>query len=148
MVIRMEALRVKNNLWQLGGVFYVRQEGMLEYRLPLELEFGEDSLETEYILILEGKVPISTCRIHLLQDEGYAKIERVVTVHAKRGQGAGRIAIEAAEEWIKEQGYSRILIASRESAVGFYEKLGYAADYSKTEGSGDFKLVQVEKILK
>lgn len=143
----MEAIRVKNNLPQLAGVFYVRTEGMLEYNIPLELEFGEDSLEREYILVLDQNLPISTCRIHLLPEKGYAKIERVVTVHGNRKQGAGRVAIEEAEEWIKEQGYSRIMISSRESAVGFYEKLGYTADYSRTEGEGDFKLLQVEKIL-
>jgi GNAT superfamily N-acetyltransferase len=145
--MKMEAIRVQNNLQQLAGVFYVRQEGMLEYKIPLAFEFGEDALDTEYILVLDGEVPVATCRIHLLPENGYAKIERVVTTHADRGKGAGRLAIEAAEEWIRESGYTRILISSRESAVGFYEKLGYTADYDSAEGSGDFRLIMVEKSL-
>ncbi len=142
----MEAIRVQNNLQQLAGVFYVRQEGMLEYQIPLEYEFGEDSLEAEYILVMDQKQPAGTCRIRLLKEEGYAKIERVVTVHAYRNRGVGRLAIEAAEAWIREQGYSRIVISSRKSAVGFYEKLGYTADYGEIEGTGDFKLIQVERV--
>lgn len=144
----MEAIRVRNNLQQLAGVFYVRQEGMSEYKIPLEVEFGGDSLGAEYILVMDQETPVATCRIHLLPESGYAKIERVVTAHASRGQGAGRVAVEEAEKWIREQGYSKILISSRESAVGFYEKLGYIADYSKVEGAGAFKLILVEKTLR
>ncbi len=41
------------------------------------------------------------------------------------GHGAGAAGIRAAEDWIRELGYSHIVITSREEAEGFYQKLGY-----------------------
>ena len=131
MVLKMKAIRVTKES-ERAGVHYVRVEAMvLGFGCSLNGEFGEDTPESEYILVTddEGR-PLSTCRIHLLPEEGFAKIERVATVSYARGQGAGRLAITAAEEWIKERGYKKIVITSRDEAVGFYEKLGYKADYS------------------
>lgn len=73
---------------------------------------------------------MSTCRLYFEYNKGYAKIERVATVSSARGMGAGRAGIEAAEEWILERGFKKIIITSRDEAVGFYEKLGYHADES------------------
>ena len=39
--------------------------------------------------------------------------------------------MKEAEAWIKELGYSLIVLESREEVVGFYEKLGYEADYER-----------------
>ena len=55
--------------------------------------------------------------------------------------------IEGAEEWIREENYKKIIISSRDEAVGFYEKLGYKADYDRVDGSGFFKCIYTEKIL-
>lgn len=113
--------------WQRAGVHYVRTEAMvLGFNLDLDKEFADDSPESEYILVTDddGK-PLSTNRIHYLPERGFAKIERVATVSTARKTGAGRAGIEAAEEWIAEKGYKKVVITSREAAVGFYEKLGY-----------------------
>ncbi len=127
----MKAIRVKEE-WQRAGVHYVRTEAMvLGFGCALQGEFGEDTPETEYILVTDDNgIPLSTSRIHLVPEAHYAKIERVATVSFARGQGAGRLAITAAEDWIRERGYKKIIITSRDEAVGFYEKLGYTADYS------------------
>jgi GNAT superfamily N-acetyltransferase len=144
----MEAMRAVE-FWQRAGVCYVRTEAMVKgFEIPLSMEFdGGDTDETLYILVTEKHMPVGTCRLHFLPEEGYAKIERVAVIEEARGKGAGRLAIEAAEEWIREMGYDRIVITSRETAVGFYEKCGYTADYSQTSGSGLFRLVVVEKQL-
>ena len=128
----MQAIRV-TGLPDLAGVCYVRTEAMVYgFDVDLRGEFDADTPDSQYILVTDdnGK-PISTCRLHFLPKEGYAKIERVATVSFARGMGAGRLAIRSAEEWIQEAGYSKIVITSRDEAVGFYEKLGYTADYTK-----------------
>lgn len=127
----MKAIRVTKE-YERAGVHYVRVEAMvLGFGCPLEGEFREDTPETEYILVTDDDgLPLSTCRLHFVPEGGYAKIERVATVSYARGQGAGRLAITAAEDWIRERGYKKIIITSRDEAVGFYEKLGYTADYS------------------
>lgn len=128
----MKAYRATEE-WARAGVYYVRTEAMVfGFNVGLQGEFDSDTPESEYILVTDddGK-PLSTCRIHAVAEEGYAKIERVATVSTARGQGAGRLAVETAEAWIKEKGIRKIVITSRDEAVGFYEKLGYKADYSK-----------------
>lgn len=122
----MEARRVKEE-WERAGVYYIRTEAMVQgFDLPLRGEFADDTSSSLYILVLDndGK-PLSTNRLHLLPERGFAKIERVATVREARHRGAGRLGIEAAERWARELGYSKIVITSREEAVGFYEKLGY-----------------------
>ena len=61
----MEAIRVKDKEWQLAGVHYVRTEAMCNgFGVSLEMEFGEDKAGDEYILVLDGIHPVSTCRLH------------------------------------------------------------------------------------
>ena len=122
----MKTYRVKEE-WQRAGVYYVRTQAMVYgFNLTLQGEFADDTPESEYILVTDDNDrPLSTNRIHVLPERGFAKIERVVTLEEARGTGAGRTGILAAEEWIKEKGYNKIVITSREEAVGFYQKLGY-----------------------
>ena len=117
----MEAIRVKDKEWKLAGVHYVRTEAMCNgFGVSLEMEFGEDKVGDEYILVLDGIHPVSTCRLHQL-DENTGKIERVATLKEYRGQHYGAAAITAAEEWFAERGVKKIFINSRTEAVGFYD---------------------------
>lgn len=152
----MEVVRVTKN-WQLAGVYYVRIEAMVRgFGCKLDGEFGpEDKWDTPYILALDDGFPVGTCRIHYT-DEGYAKIERVSVLDTYRGKGVGRAVITAAEEWIREQGVTKVVITSRDEAVGFYEALGYQADWEKMKkwneeqkeaGTAFFTLVYTEKNL-
>lgn len=128
----MKAVRATEP-WAKAGVYYVRTEAMVfGFDVSLEGEFDSDNNESEYILVMsdDGK-PLSTCRVHASFEEGFAKIERVATVSTARNLGAGRLAIKEAEKWITEKGIHKIIITSRDEAVGFYEKLGYKADYTK-----------------
>ncbi|MCH5204551.1 MAG: GNAT family N-acetyltransferase [Oscillospiraceae bacterium] len=128
----MKAIRARET-YERAGVYYVRTEAMVYgFGVSLQGEFDGDTPDSDYILVTDDNgAPLSTCRVHFVPEEGYAKIERVATVSFARGIGAGRLAIEAAEEWIREKGYKKIIITSRDEAVGFYEKLGYTADYTK-----------------
>lgn len=93
----MEAIRVTDKEWEIAGVHYVRTEAMCNgFGVSLEMEFGEDKAGDEYILVLDGIHPVSTCRLHQL-DENTGKIERVATLKEYRGQHYGAAAITAAE---------------------------------------------------
>lgn len=143
----MEAIRVTDKEWQLAGVHYVRTEAMCNgFGVSLEMEFGEDKAGDEYILVLDGIHPVSTCRLHQM-DDTTGKIERVATLEQYRGQHYGAAAIQAAEEWFAERGVKKILINSRTEAVGFYEKLGYVADPEQITGSGAFQCIMTEKTI-
>lgn len=142
----MEVTRV-TELWQRAGVYYVRIEGMKEFNIPLKGEFDTDTPQTPYILVCDGVLPVGTCRLHFLPEEGIAKIERVCVIKEYRKKGVGRLVITAAEDWIREEGYKKIVITSRDEAVGFYEALGYSADFTRTQKGGVFDIVYTEKIL-
>lgn len=143
----MKAIRVTRE-WEKAGVYYVRTQAMcIGFSISLEMEFGEDQEGDDYILILEGELPVSTCRIRYLDDRT-GKIERVATLEEYRGQHFGSEAILEAERWMAEKGVTRVFINSREAAVGFYEKLGYVVDETKFSGTGEFRCVLTSKELK
>ena len=142
----MTAIRVTEE-WQKAAAYYVRAKAMCDgFGCSFSGEFGEDSPEHDYVLVLDGDTPVSTCRIHWL-DESTAKIERVATLEEYRGKHFGSEGIAEAERWMRDKGIKKSLVNSREAALGFYEKLGYKPDYSKRSGSGDFRCVMTEKIF-
>lgn len=143
----MEIVRVTQE-WQRAGVHYVRTEAMVKgFHIPLQIEFDQnDTPQTLYILIVDDVLPVAACRLHLLE-KGTAKIERVCVLEQYRGKNIGRDMITEAEEWLKELGVRRILITSRDAALGFYEKLGYKADWNQVDKGGIFTTVLTEKYL-
>ena len=145
----MKAIRVKEE-WERAGVYYVRTEAMVfGFDLSLQGEFSGDDRNSEYILVVDDKgKPLSTNRLHFLPEKGFAKIERVATVRNARGLGAGKLGIEAAEEWIRERGYEKIVITSREEVKGFYEKLGYTVRYDMSPDTLEKKVEGEEKPVK
>ena len=142
----MEAIRVTEE-WQKAAVYYVRAQAMcMGFTVPFSMEFGGDKPEHDYVLVMDGDKPVSTCRINWI-DADTGKIERVATLEEYRGRHFGQAGLIEAENWMREKGIKKVLVDSREAALGFYEKLGYVPDYTKCSGSGDFSCVMTEKIL-
>jgi GNAT superfamily N-acetyltransferase len=143
----MEIMRVTTE-WGRAGVHYVRVESMCqEFHVSIAQEFESDTPEDLYVLALDDILPVSTCRIRLLEDGVTGKIERVATVGSYRSQGVGSLVIREAERWLAELGAKRIVISSRLAALRFYERLGYQSDGSPTTGAGEFVCQMVEKEL-
>jgi predicted GNAT family N-acyltransferase len=95
--------------------------------IPKNLEFDEVYAQKyNYILLEDDAIAIGTARINITHNE-YAKIERVGVIPEFQNKGYGRILIEAAEKWIKELDFRKIVITSQKHDVGFYESLGYIA---------------------
>ena len=143
----MEVIRATET-WSQAGVYYVRTEAMVNgFEIPLQGEFDSDTPESKYILVLDGVHPVGTCRVHFIPEENYAKVERVAVIESYRGKGVGRLTVTAAEEWIREEGYHKVVITSRDEAVGFYQALGYTADFDRKEEGGVFTTIYTEKLL-
>ena len=143
----MEVIRATET-WSQAGVYYVRTEAMVNgFEIPLQGEFDSDTPESKYILVLDGVHPVGTCRVHFIPEENYAKVERVAVIESYRGKGVGRLAVTAAEEWIREEGYHKVVITSRDEAVGFYQALGYTADFDRKEEGGVFTTIYTEKLF-
>jgi len=59
--------------------------------------------------------------------EGKAKAQRVAVRAAHRGRGAGEALMAALEDEARARGLSEVVLGAQLSALGFYERLGYAA---------------------
>lgn len=134
--------------WQQAGAYYVRIQAMAkQHHITLREEFdAHDTPDTKYIVLLDGDFPVATCRLYELTPER-AMLGRVVVLPEYRGQQLGRRVVLEAEAWLRELGYQKSVLESRDVAVGFYEKLGYTADRSRIIHGPTFTCVYMEKSL-
>jgi predicted GNAT family N-acyltransferase len=58
---------------------------------------------------------------------GAAKIERVAVLPDARGQGLGRLLMEAAEAEARRLGHARLVLHAQVAVIPFYERLGWRA---------------------
>jgi len=77
-----------------------------------------------HVLATDGR-PVGCARI-LLKD-GVAKIGRVCVLSSHRGTGLGAAIILQCIEIAREKGAARAVLGAQTHALGFYEKLGFAA---------------------
>lgn len=141
-VIRTETLA------QRAGAYYVRIQAMArKYHITLEQEFDEhDTPDAQYIVLLEDDFPVATCRLYPI-NETAVMLGRIVVLPEYRHRGLGSLAVTEAENWARAQGYRLSVLESREEKVGFYEKLGYTADFSRIIHGETFTCVHMEKPL-
>ncbi|MBQ8069794.1 MAG: GNAT family N-acetyltransferase [Bacteroidales bacterium] len=144
----MEILRA-TTLAHRAGAFYVRIQAMArQHRIPLEKEFDEhDGPDSDYIVVVDDFLPVATCRMYPL-NESSVMIGRVVVLPEYRHFGLGRKVVDEAEKWASEKGFRRAVLESREEIVGFYEQLGYKADYGRKVDGDTFVCVHMEKYLR
>ena len=143
----LEVIRAQET-WQQAGAYSVRIQGMdKQYHISLREEFDEhDGADSKYIVLADEGYPIATCRFYEL-DKQSVLIGRVVVLPEYRDKELGRRVISEAEKWIRELDYKDIYLDSRVVAVGFYEKLGYAAVDNKIIQSWKFDCRRMHKEL-
>ena len=132
----------------MNPAYYVRIQGMArQHGITLRREFDEhDAPDTKYIVLTDGDFPVATCRFYPL-GEGAAMIGRVVVLPEYRGVGLGRRVMREAEEWLSELGFTRAVVESRDVAVEFYRRLGYAVTDPALIRGDTFDCVRMEKTL-
>jgi predicted GNAT family N-acyltransferase len=97
-----------------------------EQDVPVEEEIDAlDDVATHLLATQDGQ-PIGTARI--VFDGATAKIGRVCVTKAGRGTGLGKALIEKAVHIARDTpGVTRAKLGAQVQALGFYEKLGFAA---------------------
>ncbi|WP_439122813.1 GNAT family N-acetyltransferase [Marivita sp.] len=97
-----------------------------EQKVPVELERDELDATAIHLLATASGKPVGAARI-VLKDE-IGKIGRVCVLHEMRGTGLGAALIrEALMILRKTPGITRAALGAQIDALGFYEKLGFAA---------------------
>ncbi len=97
-------------------------------RKPLGLSFTPDELEMEKEDILIGAFDdddMLACCMLTKADNNCLKLRQMAVQNNLQGKGIGASMLSFAELISRDKGYKKLIMHARETAVGFYEKLGY-----------------------
>ena len=97
-------------------------------RKPLGLGFDEEELEEEKEDILMGAFEddrMLGCCMMTRTDAATLRLRQMAVPNNMQGKGIGRALMIFAENIARDQGYKRLCMHARSTAVGFYQKLGY-----------------------
>ena len=98
-------------------------------RKPLGLQFSAEELEAEkdsrHVACYRGDRLVGCLVLRPIAGSD-VRMRQVAVVHELQGQGIGTALVEYAEAAARESGYCRMVLHARETAVPFYERLGYS----------------------
>jgi len=108
--------------------FMIRSEVFIEGQgVPASVVLdGRDACCAQFIALVDGE-PAGSARLRFT-DAGEAKAERVAVLVRYRGRQLGVSLMRAMEGEALARGYRAITLHAQDSAVGFYQRLGYAAE--------------------
>ena len=99
-------------------------------RLPLGLNLYDEDLAQEkdqlHFGLFDQDHHLIACVIAVCYSPTEAKIRQMAVKAEHAGQGNGQRILQSLEEYLADRGITRVFMHARMSAVGFYEKLGYA----------------------
>ena len=99
-------------------------------RRPLGLDFTREQLAAEsrqlHLGAWEGEAPVGC--LALLVDGAAARMRQVAVAPEAQGRGIGRRLVLEAEDEARRRGAARMELHARQTAVAFYERLGYCAE--------------------
>lgn len=98
-------------------------------RQPLGLSFSSDQLQAEVGCHHLGgflQAELIACLVLQPMDGKTMRMRQVVVKNELRGQGIGRMLVNVSEMFACERGFQQMTLHARESAVGFYQRLGYS----------------------
>ena len=97
-------------------------------RQPLGLSFTPEELAREKEDILIGAFDddeMLACCLLTKMDNKCLKLRQMAVQNNLQGKGIGASMMNFAELISRDKGYKKLIMHARETAVGFYEKLGY-----------------------
>ena len=100
-------------------------------RKPLGLSYDPAELAGEkesFHLALRKGDELVACLVLKPLDERCIKMRQLAVRENAQGKGFGRELLNYAESFLKGRGYEEIVLHARETARGFYEKLGYEVE--------------------
>lgn len=100
-------------------------------REPLCLVFTKEQLASEHDQIhfaaFDGDALIGTLILKVSEDDEI-QMRQVAVLNEYQKKGVGALLVQEAEKYAHTQGYKRMILHSRDTAVAFYERLGYEAE--------------------
>lgn len=97
-------------------------------RKPLHLHFTKEELEREKNDILIGAFEedkMLGCCLLTQIDKDTVRLRQMAVQNNLQGKGIGASMMNFAENIARDNGFKKMVMHARKTAVGFYEKLGY-----------------------
>ncbi|MDH2389916.1 GNAT family N-acetyltransferase [Streptomyces sp. HNM0663] len=129
--------------------FAVRREVFVaEQQVPEELEYDAydaEGLDTVHVLAVSGDGrPLGTGRLlhgppaleRTGGDPAVGSLGRLAVSRAARGLGVGAALVRAIEDAARARGLAAVDLHAQTQALGFYERLGYAAYGPELQDAG------------
>ncbi len=105
----------------LRRIVFIDEQGVSEAD-----EIDDKDGEAIHLLAMEGGRPVGTARLLIEGETG--KIGRVCVLQEARGTGLGAALIRAGVERFRQvPGVTKVKLGAQVHALGFYERLGFAA---------------------
>ena len=98
-------------------------------RKPLGLSLTQEELESEKGNIHVGCFDddkLEGCCMLVPKDKTTIQLRQMAVISGLQGKGIGKVLMQFAENISRDLGYKKIIMHARKTAIGFYEKLGYA----------------------
>jgi predicted GNAT family N-acyltransferase len=98
-------------------------------RKPLGLSFDKEELDKERDDILMGAFEddkLLGCCLLTRMDAFTVRLRQMAVPNNMQGKGVGRALMIFAENIARDLGYKKLCMHARQTAVGFYQKLGYS----------------------
>jgi len=134
----MDNLIIKkvDTLQELSDAQEVRRQVFIEEQgIKREEEFDGLDQNSDHIIVYGNNVPVGTARIRYKNDV-LAKLERIAVLKSYRGRGIGRGIVKASLKLAQTKGASEVTLHAQQSAIGFYEKLGFQQEGEPFEEAG------------
>jgi GNAT superfamily N-acetyltransferase len=97
-------------------------------RKPLGLSFNDAELKDEANDILIGCFDddrLEGCCLLTQIEPQVLRLRQMAVVSGLQGKGIGKVLLQFAENIARDRGFKKIIMHARQTAIGFYEKLGY-----------------------
>lgn len=124
-----------------------RQVFIEEQGIKREEEFDGLDQNSGHVIAYDNNVPVGTARIRYKNDVS-AKLERIAVLKSYRGQGIGKEIVKTSLKLAQTKGASEVTLDAQQSAVGFYEKLGFQQEGEPFEEAGIPHIAMSKKLLK
>jgi GNAT superfamily N-acetyltransferase len=121
----MQVQTVNYGTREYQAVWDLREEVL---RKPLGLSLADEDLRGEaaevIVAMLEGERAVAC--IHLKPVDAHSgKLRQMAVAPELQGKGLGRVLMDGVERVALERGITHLELHARETAVPFYQKLGY-----------------------
>ena len=118
-------------------------------REPLDLDFTAEQLATEcndfHLAAYDSAWILRGCLVLTKKDANTLKMRQVAVDSASQNQGIGAALVQASEVFARTNGFIKMELNARQTAVSFYKKLNYetVGDAFEEVGITHFKMVKI-----